>query len=330
MADIQKRKLEKLKLEKYGGVITDYLDSFDQELGLCQLCGKRPATPQASGDLAITGEKGVAACPVCRDHIMLGTWVVKSERIGVYASGETVTSQKELLKPLFGKYQLRFGAKGSFKESTSLLKVWQVNTNKDGTLFSDVTMRPLNGYVPLYRQEDEDDDCLLEGKRSEEKSLDMIDQITIGEPKTFSHIALKSKRKNSAGKCTSGTEAIGVLKADVDNLGLLMSCGLPTRRFTISRMATLSRQLDAFFSVYLPNMLAASDDFKDIYTVFAGGDDLFLIGPWNKMAYLAVYLRKRFAEYVCANKQISFSAGITVHKAHVPVDKAGKFFRRGS
>jgi len=79
--------------------------------------------------------------------------------------------------------------------------------------------------------------------------------------------------------------------------------------------------MDAFFSIFLTNLLAGSDEFKDVYTVFAGGDDLFLIGPWNKMAYLATYLRERFAEYVCENTAITFSAGITVHKVHVPVDK---------
>jgi CRISPR-associated protein Csm1 len=55
--------------------------------------------------------------------------------------------------------------------------------------------------------------------------------------------------------------------------------------------------------------------------VFAGGDDLFLIGPWNKIASLAVYLKERFDAYVCGNEKITFSAGITLHKAHVPVDK---------
>jgi len=324
MKDIQDRKLNKVRLEKYSGVITDYFDSFDSDLGLCPLCGKRPATLQASHDHAIAGQNSGNACSVCRDHIMLGTWVVKSDRLAVYLSGEPATSKKELLVPLFNRYQLKFMGETTLEEDLSQLKVWQVNANRDGSLFSDVTMRPLNGYVPLYCKEDETDDCLLEEKRSEENSLGTMDQINLGDPKTFSHIALKSKMKNSAGKCTAGTEALGVLKADVDNLGLLMSCGLPEKRFTISRIATLSRQLDAFFSVYLPYLLAGSDDFKDVYTVFAGGDDLFLIGPWNKMAYLAKYLRERFAEYVCANKQISFSAGITVHKAHVPVDKLAR------
>ena len=300
-----------------------YLEAFDPNLDspLCSLCGKRPATAEASKDHPVLGENTIAACPVCRDHVMLGTRIVKNERLLVISSDEPSTSAKELNKPLFGRYQLRFVKENTPHQDERILKMWQVNVNEDGSLFSDITLRPLNGYVPLYRAEDEHDDCLLESKRKEEKTLELIDQIHLGEPKTFTHIALAAKIKDSTGKCVSGTEAIGVLKADVDNLGLLMGCGLPEKRFTLSRMATLSRQLDAFFSIYLPNLLAGNDEFKDIYTVFAGGDDLFLIGPWNRIAYLATYLKDRFEKYVCGNSAITFSAGITVHKPHIPVDK---------
>lgn len=322
MRDVQERKKQKLDLERYSGAMEDYLDGFDSSLNrqLCGLCGKRPADSEASADRTVLGQSDVSACPVCRDHVMLGSGVVKHDRLAVLDNPEKSTSGKELHLPIFGRYQLRFIGR-EYKVDATALKLWQVNVGVDGSLFSDITMRPLNGYIPLYRPEDEHDDCLTAGRHAEERVLELIDQINIGEPKTFTHIALKAKRKNDDGQCASGTEAIGVLKADVDNLGLLMGCGLTEKRFTLSRMATLSRQLDAFFSIYLPNLLAGSEEYNDVYTVFAGGDDLFLIGPWNTMASLAVYLNKRFAEYVCNNSKITFSAGISVHKAHVPVDK---------
>ena len=59
----------------------------------------------------------------------------------------------------------------------------------------------------------------------------------------------------------------------------------------------------------------------DIYTVLAGGDDLFLIGPWNRIIELSVLLHKTFADYVCYNEQVHFSAGISIHKPHTPLDK---------
>jgi CRISPR-associated protein Csm1 len=64
--------------------------------------------------------------------------------------------------------------------------------------------------------------------------------------------------------------------------------------------------------------------FQEVYTVFAGGDDLFLIGPWNVMAPLVSYLAEQFQKYVCENPAITFSAGISVHKPHVPVDKLAR------
>jgi CRISPR-associated protein Csm1 len=299
LRDVQKRKLEKIKLEKYSGVMKSYLSSFDH--GLCALCGKRAATVEAINDKHILGSDKVTSCSVCRDHVMLGTWLVKSKRLMITASREPSNSPRELLQPLFARYQLCF-LNDNHQPQRQPLKVWQVSANEDGSMLSDITIRPLNGYIPLYRKEE-----ALEGLRE-------------GEPKTFNHIALGAKTAVEGGG-EKGTEALGILKADVDNLGSLMGCGLSEARFTISRLATLSRQLDAFFSLYLPNLLAGRQEYSDVYTVFAGGDDLFLIGPWNTVASLADHLNKRFEEYVCANSGITFSAGISVQKPHTPVDK---------
>ncbi len=48
---------------------------------------------------------------------------------------------------------------------------------------------------------------------------------------------------------------------------------------------------------------------------------LFLIGPWNRIIDLAVQLRERFAEYACSNPEIHFSAGISLQKPYLPMDK---------
>ena len=252
---------------------------------------------------------------------MLGTHLVKGKRLAVLSDTVGVAKKERLLAPIFGRYQLVFTNDPMEEEAArgELLNLWDLNVEADGTLPVQSTCRIINGYVPLYHSQDEHDDCLLLSRRSEEKTFDLIDMIKEGVPKTFSHIACKAKHLNTgSGKC-EGTEALGILKADIDNLGILMGCGLTDERFTLSRLATLSRQLNNFFTVYLP--LVLKNEFKEVYTVFAGGDDVFLIGPWNSMAKLALYLRKQFAEYVCENDELSFSAGISVQKSHVPVDK---------
>ena len=62
---------------------------------------------------------------------------------------------------------------------------------------------------------------------------------------------------------------------------------------------------------------------SNIYTVFAGGDDLFLIGSWNEIIELADTINKKFKEYVCNNPKITISCGITLHKSATPI----KFIR---
>jgi len=192
-----------------------------------------------------------------------------------------------------------------------------------------VTFLPINGYVPVYTKEDEYDDCLLAGEKSEQKKEELIDDIKEEKPKTFHHLAQKALSIDYEGDkkiICRGLPVLGVFKADVDNLGAIFGCGLPPKLFTLSRLATMSRQLNNFFAVYLPYALEKEESgrFKEIYTVFAGGDDLFLIGPWNAIKEFALFVRNKFVEYVCENPEIHLSAGITLHKAYTPVDLLAK------
>lgn len=137
----------------------------------------------------------------------------------------------------------------------------------------------------------------------------------LGETLDFNDIAGKSK----------GARLIGVLKADVDNLGLVFQHGL-TRpagedyndASSISRIATLSRALNMFFAGWLQNAVNR-DEFKNIYIVYSGGDDLLCIGPWDTIFDFGLYVRKRFAEYVNNNPNITLSAGIAVAQPAVPL-----------
>lgn len=45
----------------------------------------------------------------------------------------------------------------------------------------------------------------------------------------------------------------------------------------------------------------------------------FLIGPWNGIIEFAGFLNDLFREYVCKNKEITISAGISLHKPNTPV-----------
>jgi CRISPR-associated protein Csm1 len=121
-----------------------------------------------------------------------------------------------------------------------------------------------------------------------------------------------------------GRHLLGYLKCDVDNLGAIFRCGLyenETRSYNnIARLTTLSRMLDLFFAGFVNQLLIKK--YSDCYTVFSGGDDLFLIGPWDRIIDLALDIRQEFNRFVTDNPNITLSAGISVSKARFPVSRA--------
>ena len=109
---------------------------------------------------------------------------------------------------------------------------------------------------------------------------------------------------------------LAVLKADVDHLGLLLSFGLG-RSVSFGRLAALARSLNQFFKGFLNHKIAQC--YSHIYTVFAGGDDLFLIGPWFDIVRLTGDFHDWFTRFTCGNPAISISAGIVFAQPKIPV-----------
>lgn len=315
----ENRKLSKIDMEKYGGVIQNYLDQFDNNLNkkLCPFCGKRPANLEVENNNFLGDEK--SACKICRDHIYIGANLVKEKRIAVTTVDADIYGDK-LKEPLFGIYQIAFDVSGKLNElanKNTLFKHWDISIGTDGNIAKDVTAKFINGYVPKYTEEDNNDLRIFSGRESEETKLESIDDIKLGAPKTFLHIAKKALNPTDKDDIFIGTEALGCLKADIDSLGLIFGVGLKNNN--LSRTAALSRQINYYFTIYLPYILSTKIEFKDIYTVFAGGDDLFLIGPWNRIIDFAYFLHTSFKEYVCGNPDITISAGISINKPGEPV-----------
>jgi len=120
---------------------------------------------------------------------------------------------------------------------------------------------------------------------------------------------------------TLGTQFLGVLRADVDNLGKLFSEGIGEVK-SLSRLATLSRMTDLFFSGWVNETLKSPPDdrrYDRIYTVYAGGDDLCLVGPWDVIVDFARHLASEFERYVAGNPNVTLSAAITVTKPKFPI-----------
>ena len=49
-----------------------------------------------------------------------------------------------------------------------------------------------------------------------------------------------------------------------------------------------------------------------------------MIGPWNRIIGLVSRLKNDFADYVCRNPNIHFSAGIGLRKAHTPLEQMAR------
>jgi CRISPR-associated protein Csm1 len=139
-------------------------------------------------------------------------------------------------------------------------------------------------------------------------------------------VLLQCKSFENIAETASGLKALAVLKADVDNMGLVFSQGFNDKnghsRLSVSRMVSMSRMLNWFFTGYLPLFIKRNTDYRNIYTLFAGGDDLCLIGPWNTMVDFAATIQKEFAKYTGNTPNITISAGLDLFKPSSPVVNA--------
>jgi CRISPR-associated protein Csm1 len=91
-----------------------------------------------------------------------------------------------------------------------------------------------------------------------------------------------------------GDQLLAVLKADADSLGVRFGDLLDSGGLKV--MEDLSKQLDRFFAGRLRQELANNHNgrWQSIYTIFAGGDDLVMVGPWNIMVDFAGQMREWF------------------------------------
>lgn len=165
-----------------------------------------------------------------------------------------------------------------------------------------------------------------------------------------------------------GDRKLGVFKADMDRLGQLMAIGIPKYDRSISRINSLSSQLDLFFTGYLNKLCSEFGVYKlcpdcsniegareikverdgeegsrtvdiyyhvsegericdrcrnhfipTLYIVFAGGDDLLVIGPYDHIFRFARRFYEDFKRFVGNHPDITFSAGIVVTNPRVPI-----------
>lgn len=151
----------------------------------------------------------------------------------------------------------------------------------------------------------------------------------------------------SSCKIDKGIKRLGVLRLDVDGLGIAFSSGFVSdkdkiednlRYATLSRYADLSKDISMFFKVAI-NKICAGDltgcvDFEEkafnifgiakapkrkVNIIYAGGDDLFLVGAWDEVLEVAIDINRAFKQFT--NGKLTLSAGMAMFSPTYPISK---------
>ena len=151
----------------------------------------------------------------------------------------------------------------------------------------------------------------------------------------------------SSCKIDKGIKRLGVLRLDVDDLGIAFSSGFVSdkdkiednlRYATLSRYADLSKDISMFFKVAI-NKICAGDligcvDFEEkafnilgiakaqkrkVNIIYAGGDYLFLVGAWDEVLEVAIDINRAFKQFT--NGRLTLSAGMAMFSPTYPISK---------
>ena len=120
-----------------------------------------------------------------------------------------------------------------------------------------------------------------------------------------------------------GFKRLGVIRLDVDDMGKLFKDGLGEHA-TLSRLAALSFQLSLFFEGWMKVICAREGRDKMIYVVYTGGDDAFLLGPWDEIPALAQDISNQFSEYTCQHPDLHMSTGMSFIDGKYPIYQAAE------
>lgn len=300
--------LEEAKLQPFGAAFREgaspvlaVREEDYAEHGECDFCRSRPATGQLEDGAPICGLCGRLIEQVGRRLPMARYLVFTRDADGV---------------ELFGGLRLRLEEQGTSRER--LRNALDVVNMRGHDGFAGL---PVAGHVPYVTREDMER-WRAEGRLHAIGGKDFLkgESVEEGAPWTFAMLAGKARVAGNGGAGMRSVACLAACKADVDNLGLLFGMGFgtgPDSRFSISRFAMLSRMLNHFFAAHVPRLMQR--EFPGMYLIFAGGDDLFALGPWSEAIDFARRLREDFGRFTGQNPAVTFSAGLPVFKPRLPM-----------
>ncbi|RXK84875.1 type III-A CRISPR-associated protein Cas10/Csm1 [Chlorobaculum sp. 24CR] len=200
---------------------------------------------------------------------------------------------------------------------------WQINSWE--------TTSPTVLYAKYVRKHGELSDF---AKEAERESIESVEGRTPKNEDTATFEGLASS--------SCGADLIGALRMDVDDMG---------KKFkaigSLPELSVKSRMLNLFFKVYLNEICAGNlgkeekptdivgknyqeknpdgtNKGRNVSVVYAGGDDLFILGAWDETAEIAFDIQRCFARFTGGSfnsekKGCGISGGLTLHQPKFPL-----------
>ena len=142
-------------------------------------------------------------------------------------------------------------------------------------------------------------------------------------PSVKEQIILGRQKRSSEGFKTFEEYAsgsyLGVLRMDIDGLGTRLSAGFKS----IDDYEVFSRRIDDFMKEDI-KAIQQRNDFKEFLNIiYAGGDDLFVVGRWDKCIDFAECVHKEVINQF-ASEGLTMSGGIAIVKPKFPIAKAAE------
>ncbi len=132
--------------------------------------------------------------------------------------------------------------------------------------------------------------------------------------------AVRFEQLAAAG--SRGRPYLGYVKMDVDRMGAVLAWGLcrqEERGFdALPRLLAIGDWLEWYFAGFVGE-LVRRPEWRNVYLVFAGGDDLLAIAPWEQALAFAAEVQRGFEQLCRHNPAVTLSAGLALGKPKYPV-----------
>jgi CRISPR-associated protein Csm1 len=282
----------------------------------CSVCGNENERVTTWDD-----EKGTKICPMCRSFEEIGKELPKATHL-ILGFGKPKPPKSGGARNVLGALGMQMEFMQDARKAFSFPKnvdlpdieravIWVLEDSSDLPKIDGIPachhIRYTVKHIPMVKDKNEAE--LINARLSPEEKKD--EPAIQGAPKTFTHLQVLAQ----------GIPRLGVLRMDVDNAGDLFSHGFQ-KRASLARFSTLSFQLSLFFEGWVKKICEQHEE--KVYAVYAGGDDLFLIAPWDIVPELAQTISKDLSAYAGDNPEVHLSGGMAFIHGKYPIYQAAE------